>query len=158
MLYGILKTAHLLSIILWIGGMIFTRYFLGPAAAKLDSQTRASLMQDTLGRFFRLVAYAISIALISGIWMVGRVAKMAIVAGTNFSLPITWAAMMGLGFIMAGFFLLIRYSLYTKLVKQVAASDWQGADKSLLTIRNWVGANLAIGLLIVLTMGVGPYL
>ncbi len=115
-------------------------------------------MQDTLGRFFRMVSYAVAIALISGIWMTGRVAKMAIVAGTNFSLPLPWVAMMGLGFIMAGFFLLIRYSLYTKLVKQVAASDWQGADNSLLTLRNWVGANLVIGLLILLTMGVGPYL
>lgn len=158
MLYGILKTAHLLSIILWIGGMIFSRYFLGPAAAKLEPQTRATLMQDTLGRFFRMVSYAVAIALISGIWMTGRVAKMAIVAGTNFSLPLPWVAMMGLGFIMAGFFLLIRYSLYTKLVKQVAAADWQGADNSLLTLRNWVGANLVIGLLILLTMGVGPYL
>lgn len=158
MLYGILKTAHLLSIILWIGGMLFTRYYLGPAAAKLDPSQRAILMQDSLGRFFRTVSHAIAVALVSGIWMTGRVARMAISAGTDFSLPLAWAAMMGLGFIMAGFFLLIRYSLYTRLVKQVEASDWQGADKSLLTIRNWVGANLAIGLLIVVVMGIGPYL
>lgn len=158
MLYGILKTAHLLSVILWIGGMMYARYFLGPAAAKLDSQTRACLMRDTLGRFFRVVSYALAITLVSGLWMTGRVAKMAIVAGTSFSLPITWAAMMGLGFIMAGFFVLIRYSLYTRLVRQVEASDWQGAEQSLLTLRNWLGANLAIGLLIVLTMGIGPYL
>lgn len=158
MLYGILKTAHLLSVILWIGGMLYTRYCLGPAAAKLDPQTRAGLMKDSLGRFFGLVSTAIAIALVSGIWMTGRVAGMAITAGTDFSLPLSWAVMMGLGFIMAGFFLLIRFALYTKLVKQVEASDWQGADQTLVGIRNWVGANLAIGLLIVLAMGIGPYL
>lgn len=158
MLYGILKTAHLLAIIIWIGGMFFSFHFLAPAAKKLDPQNRATLMGDTLGRFFRVVSWALGIALVSGIWMVGRVAKGAIVAGTNFSLPLSWAAMMGLGFVMAGFFVLIRYALYSKLVKQVADADWEGTDKSLVTLRNWLGANLSIGLLIVVVMGVVPYL
>jgi len=158
MLYGLLKTAHLLAIIIWIGGMLFSRNFLGPAAAKLDLHTRVALLQDTLGRFFRVVSMAIIIALVSGIWMTGRVAKAAIVAGTDFSVPMPWVAMMGLGFVMAGFFLLIRVSLYPRLVKQVAGGDWEGAAKSLVTIRNWVGANLAIGLLIVIVMGVGMHL
>ncbi|MCJ7556236.1 MAG: CopD family protein [Gammaproteobacteria bacterium] len=158
MLYGLLKTAHVLAIIIWIGGMLFSRNFLAPAAAKLDLPIRAPLMQDALGRFFRVVSFAIIIALVSGIWMTGRVAKQAIVAGVDFSLPMPWVAMMGLGFVMAGFFLLIRVSLYPRLVKQVADSDWEGAAKSLVTLRNWVGANLAIGLLIVIVMGVGMYL
>ena len=158
MLYGLLKTAHVLAIIIWIGGMLFSLYFLSPAAARLDLPTRASLMQDALGRFFRAVSIAIVLALVSGIWMTGRVAKAAIVAGAGFSLPLPWGAMMGLGFVMAGFFFLIRVSLYSRLVKQVTAADWEGAAISLATIRNWVAANLAIGLLIVITMGVGPYL
>jgi uncharacterized membrane protein len=158
MLYGILKTAHLLTIIIWIGGMVFSVYFLAPAAAKLELPARAALVHDTLGKFFRAVSMAIVIVLVTGIWMVGRVAKGAITAGTDFSLPLHWAAMMGLGFVMAGFFLLIRFSLYAKLGNQVQASDWEGAGKSLLTIRNWVSANLAIGVLIVVLMGVGPYM
>ena len=158
MLYGLLKTAHLLAIIIWIGGMLFSRYFLGPAVAKLDLPTRASLLQDTLGRFLRSISIAIVIALVSGIWMTGRVAKGAIVAGTGFSLPLPWVAMMGLGFVMAGFFLLIRVALYPRLLQQVADADWDGAAKTLATIRNWMGANLAIGLLIVIVMGVGTHL
>jgi uncharacterized membrane protein len=158
MLYGILKTAHLLAIIIWIGGMVFSRYFLGPAAAGLAPEQRFPLMRDALGKFFRAVSLAILVALVSGIWMTGSVAKAAVVAGADFSLPVHWAAMMGLGFVMAGFFLLIRFSLYTRLDKQVAAGDWEGAGASLVTLRNWVGANLAIGLLIVFLMGVGVYL
>lgn len=158
MLYGLLKTAHLLAIIIWIGGMLFSRYFLGPAAAKLELPTRVSLLQDVLGRFFRSISVAIAIALVSGIWMTGRLAKGAIVAGTGFSLPLPWIAMMGLGFVMAGLFLLIRVSLYPRLVQQVATGDWDGAANTLVTVRNWMGANLAIGLLIVIVMGVGIYL
>ena len=67
MLYGLLKTAHVLAIIIWIGGMLFSLYFLSPAAARLDLPTRASLMQDALGGFFRAVSIAIVLALVSGI-------------------------------------------------------------------------------------------
>ena len=105
MLYGLLKTAHVLAIIIWIGGML-SRSFTFSARLRRDwiLPTRASLMQDALGRFFRAVSIAIVLALVSGIWMTGRVAKAAIVAGAGFSLPLPWVAMMGLGFVMAGFF------------------------------------------------------
>lgn len=155
MLYGILKTVHVLSIILWIGGMIYTRFFLGPAAATLEPPLRITLMQQTLGRFFRAVSIAAALALVSGVWMIGRIAKGAIIAGTSFAMPVEWAAMAGLGFLMAGIYLLIRAVLYKRLVEEVAAQNWDAAGKSLATIRNWVGANLVIGLLIVVVVGVG---
>jgi len=155
MLYGILKTAHLLAIIVWIGGMVYTRYFLGPAAASLDPETRARLMQQTLGRFFRVVTPASAIALVSGVWMLGRVAKGAIISGNPFSMPLEWAVMAGLGFLMVGIYLLIRFVLYKRLVEDVGSGNWDAAGKSLSTLRNWVGTNMLIGLIIVVVMGVG---
>jgi uncharacterized membrane protein len=35
MLYALLKTAHVSSIILWLGGMIFAQFFLRPAPETL---------------------------------------------------------------------------------------------------------------------------
>jgi len=155
MLYGILKTAHVLSIIVWIGGMVYTRFFLGPAAASLEAGVRARLMQETLGRFFRVVTPVSAVALVSGMWMIGRVAKGAIISGSPFSMPLEWAVMAGLGFLMVGIYLLIRYVLYARLVLEVQAADWNSAGKSLATIRNWVSANMVIGLTIVVVVGVG---
>ncbi len=37
MIYATLKTIHLLSIMVWIGGMVFTHFFLRPAVASLES-------------------------------------------------------------------------------------------------------------------------
>ena len=55
MLYAVLKTLHVLSIMLWIGGMAFTLFFLRPAVAALEPPVRLRLMQDVLGRFFTAV-------------------------------------------------------------------------------------------------------
>lgn len=52
MLYDVLKTVHVLSIILWVGGMMFAHWFLRPAALQLEAEPRLRLMQDALGRFF----------------------------------------------------------------------------------------------------------
>jgi hypothetical protein len=40
MLYATLKTIHLLSIIVWIGGMVFAHFFLRPAVAQLEPPLR----------------------------------------------------------------------------------------------------------------------
>ena len=37
MIYALLKTLHLLCVILWVGGMVFAHFFLRPALAELDA-------------------------------------------------------------------------------------------------------------------------
>jgi len=39
MIYATLKTVHVLSIIVWIGGMVFAQFFLRPALAHLKRQS-----------------------------------------------------------------------------------------------------------------------
>ena len=58
MFYAILKTIHLLSIIVWIGGMVFAHFFLRPAVAMLEAPERVRLMHAVLGRFFNAVLVA----------------------------------------------------------------------------------------------------
>ena len=81
MIYATLKTIHLLSVIVWIGGMVFAQFFLRTAVATLEAPVRLRLMQDVLGRFFQAVLAASVLTLASGLWMLGRVAKQVVQSG-----------------------------------------------------------------------------
>jgi uncharacterized membrane protein len=154
-LYNLLKTLHVLAIILWIGGMIYTLFFLRPAVASLDGPTRVKLMHDVLARFFKAVLWASTIAVASGLWMIGRVAKQTVQSGGSFAWPIEWVVMMVLGILMFLIFGHIRFVLFKRLQRAVAASDWPAGGAVLNTIRQWVTINLAIGVVIVCVTLIG---
>ena len=149
MIYATLKTIHLLSIIVWIGGMVFTHFFLQPAVASLESPARLRLMHDVLGRFFRAVLVASLLTLASGVWMLGRVAKQVVQSGGSFEMPISWTIMAVLGVLMVAIFMHIRFALYKRLSRSVDASAWAAGATALGQIRLWVAINLGLGLLVV---------
>lgn len=149
MLYAILKLLHVLSIIVWVGGMAFAHVCLRPAAQSLEAPVRVRLMHDALQRFFRLVSVAVLVVLASGVWMIGRVAKETVQAGLSFNMPLGWTVMVVLGVLMMAIFGHIRFALFKRLSRAVAASDWAGGGAALAAIRTWVSINLVIGLLIV---------
>jgi uncharacterized membrane protein len=150
MIYATLKTVHVLSIIVWIGGMVFAHFFLRPAVAQLEVPARLRLMHDVLGRFFQVVLGASLLTLASGVWMLGRVAKQAVQSGGNFQMPLAWAVMAVLGVAMVAVFLHIRFALFKRLGRAVAASDWAAGGAALAQIRTWVSVNLALGALVLL--------
>lgn len=150
MIYASLKTIHLLCIIVWIGGMVFAHFFLRPAVAQLEPAVRLRLMQDVLGRFFGAVLVASLLALASGVWMIGRVAKQAVQAGGSFQMPLAWTVMAVLGVVMVAIFMHIRFVLYKRLVRAVAASDGSAGAAALAQIRKWVAVNLSLGVITLL--------
>ncbi len=149
MLYATLKLLHLLSIIVWIGGMVFAHFFLRPAAMQLPPPLRVALMHGVLKRFFSAVLVAIVIVLGSGLWMMGRVARETVQAGLAFNLPLNWIVMAVLGVLMMAIFGHIRFALFKRLDKAVSAQDWPAGGAALASIRTWVGVNLGIGAVIV---------
>jgi len=149
MIYAILKTLHVLSIVVWIGGMAFAHFFLRPAVAPLDPPVRVRLMHDVLGRFFKAVLVASVLTLGSGVWMLGRVAKQAVQSGGSFEMPLAWTVMAVLGVAMVAIFMHIRFALYKQLNAAVAASDWGAGGNALAQIRRWVSVNLGLGVLII---------
>jgi uncharacterized membrane protein len=149
MIYSILKLVHLLSVIVWIGGMVFTYFFLHPAISSLDMPQRVKLMHIALGRFFRAVLVAASLTLVSGLWMIARVAKQTVQSGGSFNMPLDWTVMAVLGVLMVAIFFHIRFALYTRLDRAVAASDWVAGGAALASIRPWVGINILLGSAIV---------
>ena len=149
MLYASLKLIHLLSIVVWVGGMVFAHFFLRPATQALEPAVRVRLMHDVLKRFFAAVLVAVVLMLASGVWMIGNFARQVVQAGGSFAMPLGWTVMATLGLVMVAIFGHIRFALFKRLSRAVAASDWAGGGAALAAIRTWVSINLVIGLLIV---------
>ena len=150
MIYATLKTIHVFSIVLWIGGMAFAHFFLRPAVAQLEASVRLRLMHDVLGRFFQAVLVASLLTLISGVWMLGRVAKQVVQSGGSFEMPLAWTVMAVLGIVMVAIFMHIRFVLFKRLGQAVAASDWSAGAAAMAQIRRWVSINLGTGFLVLL--------
>lgn len=149
MLYNALKLAHVLSIIVWIGGMVFAHFFLRPAAQSLEPPQRLRLMHDVLQRFLGAVTVAVVIVLVSGLWMIGNVARQAAQSGGSFAMPLDWTVMATLGIVMMAIFGHIRFALFRRLQRAVAASDWPAGGQAMAAIRQWVAVNLGLGVAIV---------
>jgi uncharacterized membrane protein len=154
MLYSLLKLLHVFSIIVWVGGMIYTLFFLQPSLGTLEPPQRVKLMHDVLARFFKVVLVVSTLAVASGLWMVGRVAKAAVQSGGSFTWPTAWIVMTVLGVLMYLVFMHIRFALFKRLQRAVAASDWAAGGAALEKIRVWVTVNLVLGVAII----VGIYL
>ncbi|MDD3937272.1 CopD family protein [Rhodoferax sp.] len=155
MLYASLKTLHLLAIIVWIGGMVFAHFFLRPSLGMFEPAVRVRLMHAVLGRFFSAVLAAIAVTLVSGLWMIGNVAKQVVQAGGHFSMPLEWTVMATLGIVMMLIFGHIRFSLYKRLSRAAQAADWSAGAAALAQIRLWVLINLGLGVLVVLVTLLG---
>jgi uncharacterized membrane protein len=150
MIYATLKTLHVLSIIVWVGGMVFVHFFLRPAVAQLEPPLRLRLMHEVLGRFFQAVLVASLLTLASGVWMLGRVAKQVVQSGGSFAMPLSWTLMAVLGIAMVAIFMHIRFVLYKKLSRAVAAAEWATGGAALARIRTWVSVNLGLGIVVLL--------
>ncbi|WP_291475404.1 CopD family protein [Acidovorax sp.] len=149
MLYASLKLIHLLSIVVWVGGMVFAHFFLRPATQALEPAVRVRLMHDVLERFFAAVLVAVVLMLASGVWMIGNFARQVVQSGGSFAMPLGWTVMATLGLVMVAIFGHIRFVLFPRLRRAVSATDWPAGGKALAGIRTWVGVNLALGVLTV---------
>ena len=149
MFYAALKTIHLLSVIIWIGGMVFTQFFLRPAVAALAAPERVRLMHEVLGRFFNAMLLVAGLALASGSWMIGRMARQMAQSGVKFNMPLEWMVMSALGLVMLLVLGYLRFALYPRLSRAVLASAWPAGGAVLASIRSWVLVNLSMGVVIV---------
>ncbi len=147
MLYATLQLVHLLSLTVWLGGMVFAFFFLRPATQLLEPAVRVRLMYDLLRRFFNAVLLAIVLVLGSGLWMIGNIARAAAASGGRFAMPWSWTAMATLGLVMMAIFGHIRFAAFRRLQRANKTSDWAAGGQALTQIRSLVGLNLALGAL-----------
>jgi uncharacterized membrane protein len=147
--YALLKTLHLLAVIVWVGGMVFSHHFLRPALATLEPPQRLTLMHAVLGRFFRAVLVASLTVVASGLWMIGHVAVREARIGERFHLPLDTWFMVVLGTLMLAIFGHVRYVLYRRLSAAVQGQQWPAAGAALNGIRQRLAVNLWLGVVIV---------
>jgi|TARA_R100001143_G_scaffold58968_2_gene57296 uncharacterized membrane protein len=146
---SLLKTLHILAVLLWVGGMVFAHFYLRPSLAEFDPPTRLALMSNVLKRFFAHVLWASLVVLVTGLWMIGRAAKTMVQAGLDFNMPVSWTIMATLGIVMVVIFFVIRFRLYPPMTEAVSTADWPSAAVALGRVRKWVTVNMVLGLIVV---------
>jgi uncharacterized membrane protein len=63
-------------------------------------------------------------------------------------MPLAWTVMAVLGVAMVAIFMHIRFALFRRLGRAVAASEWAAGGLALTQIRTWVSINLGLGVLV----------
>jgi uncharacterized membrane protein len=150
---GIAVALHLLSVVVWVGGMFFAYMALRPvAAAQLQPPERLTLWAGVFRKFFPWVFAAIAIILASGYWMV------LVFYGGFDAVGMHVHLMIWLGYVMMLIFLHVFFAPFKRLQRAVAAGDWPAGGRALAQIRIMIGVNLAIGLLVVAVASGGRYL
>jgi uncharacterized membrane protein len=150
---GFAALLHVISAVIWVGGMFFAYMVLRPVAAgQLEPPARLTLWAGVFGNFFPWVWSSIVVLLATGFWMI-----FAVFGGMG-SVGLYVHAMLGLGLLMVLIFLHVYFAPYRRLKRAVAAQDWPSGGKQLAQIRVLVGVNTVIGLLTVAIASGGRYL
>lgn len=134
---------HLLSVVIWVGGMFFAYMAMRPAAAQtLEPAQRLTLWAATFKRFFPWVWLSIFTLLSSGFYIIARFGGFAVV-GTYVHI------MLALGVLMMLIFGHVYFAGFSRLKSAVAAQDWKAGGNALAKIRILIGLNLSLGIVTV---------
>lgn len=142
---------HVLSAVVWVGGMFFALVVLRPASGPLDPPARLALWQRVFDRFFPWVFVAIALLLLSGYAMVFAVFGGFATIGLHVHL------MQGIGIVMVLIFLHLYFAPWKRFRQAVAAGDNAVAAAQLNQIRILVTVNLILGLVTVAIGSSGRY-
>ena len=143
---------HVLSAVVWVGGMFFAYVALRPvAAALLEPPARLPLWSQTFERFFPWVWTAVILLPASGYWMALRL------FGSMANLPLYVNIMQALGIVMIVLFLSLFFWPYRRMRQALAVQDLAEAGRRLGQIRRIIGVNLALGLIVVIAASAGRY-
>jgi len=144
---------HVLSAVIWVGGMFFAYNCLRPVAGKLlDPPQRLPLWVHVFGKFFPYVWIAIIALPLTGYWIMFKM------FGGFAGAPLYIHLMNGLGSLMILIFLHVFFAPYRRLKQAVTEQNWPAGGKSLAQIRILIAINMSIGLIVVLVASGGRYL
>ena len=139
---------HVLSVVVWVGGMFFAYMALRPVAASvLEPPQRLTLWAGVFGKFFPWVWASVALILLTGLHMLMVFGGMAA--------PHYAMAMLVLGVLMMLIFVHVFFAPYKKLRRAVAAQDWKAGGAALGQIRTLIGINLSIGLITIAVVFLG---
>ncbi len=148
-----LISLHLVTAIIWVGGMFFAHMILRPAAIEvLEPPQRLALWRGVFKRFFVWVWISIATLLVTGTWIIFEY------YGGYSSLPIYLHLMNVIGLVMMLLFAFLFFGPYSRLRQAVETANWPQAAQYLNNIRLIVTINLVLGLLTSLIAVAGRYI
>jgi uncharacterized membrane protein len=148
---AILLALHILSVVVWVGGMFAIYMCLRPALGTLEPPQRLKLMRVTFGKFFPWVWASVLLLLVTGYWMVFGV------FGGMSKVGLYVHLMQGLGLLMMVLFFWLFHGPWLKMKRAVDAGDWPTAGANLNRIRQIIAVNLPLGLVVAVIGASGRY-
>lgn len=145
---NLLLLLHVLSVVVWVGGMFFAYMALRPVAASvLEPPQRLALWSGVFGKFFPWVWVSVVLILLSGLDMLMRLGGAAA--------PHYVLTMLVLGVVMMLIYAHVFFAAYKKLKRAVGQQNWKAGGAALAQIRRLIGINLTIGLVTIAVVFVG---
>lgn len=144
---------HVLSAVIWVGGMFFAYVALRPVAAVLlEPPMRLQLWRQVFAKFFMWVSVAVAVLLVTGFWMI-----FGFYGGMGQVRPYIHIMLL-LGLIMMALYGHVFFAHYKRLCRAVDAQNWQEGCIQLNKIRTLIAVNLSLGLLVVAVASAGRYI
>ena len=144
---------HLLSAVLWVGGMFFAHQVLRPVAVQqFEPPQRLRLWSQVFTRFFPWVWLSVVVLLVTGYWMVFKL------FGGMANVGLHVHIMQGLGWVMVLLYMHLYFAPFRRLKEAVVTEQWPQAGKQLNQIRVIVGINLSLGLVVIAVAAGGRYI
>lgn len=142
-----LRWFHLVAAMMAVGGIIFMRFALLPSVSALADEQRQTLHQQIRSRWAKMVAVAIALLLISGLWNYIRFLGEAKTWGDQWraSNNTLYQAVFGVKFILA----LVIFFLASALAGRTEATK-----KFRKNAKFWMTVNLILVLIVVALSGV----
>ena len=141
---------HILSAVVWVGGMFFAYMFLRPVAAMLlEPPERLHLWVGVFKKFFPFVWLAILFLPLTGYMMIFDI------WGSMAKTPLYVHIMNGLGIVMILIYLHVYFAPFKRLKEAIIKQDWPEGGRNLNIIRKMVGINTVIGLLVIVIVSAG---
>ena len=137
---------HILSAVIWVGGMFFAHQMVRPSVVPLDGPARLALWRRIFERFFKWVWAAAILLLVTGGWM-----ESLGVRGLHVVIMET------LGVVMVLAFAHLFFAPWKRFRRAVDAGDFATAAAQLNQIRRIVEFNLVLGLIVVVVGATGRY-
>ena len=139
---------HVLSAVIWVGGMFFAYMALRPVAGRLlEPPLGLRLWSEVLQVFFAWVWVLVLVLWTTGLWLlVSRFSDIA-------QIPLYVHLMAGLAAVMTLIFSFTFFGPYRYLRAAVTRGLWTEANFELTRVRRLVATNLALGLVLVSAVG-----
>ena len=145
------SSLHVLSAVLWVGGMFFAYHILRPSMGELEGPSRLKLWRSVFQRFFWVVLVIVVLLPLTGYVMLFGV------YGGSGGAGVAIHIMHFLGWVMIGFFAWLYFLSWPRFRKAVDAGEYEEAANALVPIRRIVASNLGMGLIVVVIAAAGRY-